>query len=319
MNNGYSHKVVHLEIWIGNHKWFCNLIKLISFRSLAQTESHISEQRKLLKKKLKTKVLPPPPPIPPVRRASLSDHTGPRQTSATKEVLPAKQNNSSNQVAQGEEVEVVTDSSTDEGIDNSAEEYDEAENDKPELDHKSNRESFPNHSHHKHHSNHHHNAHFTSDPASFDKTNQQSSNVVNLDRLRKEESALLQEILDLEEEQRQVSAANRKSVGDDPMLVSVYGSLSPAGNTDEDDELQEFQRIEREIKLSELRKCLLLVQKQIDAYSVRLNGGQSVVVDKLEETVQSYQEQFEELDTLNLMSMSMMERSRERQEMNGTK
>lgn len=146
------------------------------------------------------------------------------------------------------------------------------------------------HSHHQHHFNHHslnHSHYHHQQSNSRNLSSSLSSGTTStefetverylngtdykhLATLKDEESLLLREIFDLEREQ--------------PGIVKKSDS-----DEEVDEELLEFQRIEREIKLSELRKCLQIIQKQIENFKRKLD------LDELEET----RKQLEEFDKVH--------------------
>lgn len=177
------------------------------------------------------------------------------------------------------------------------------------------------HSHHEHHRNHHH-SHSANAPQqqqllqhllhSADFTSNQSPNVTssvnNFNKLRNEESNLLQEIAQLEQEQhRPASSALSQSRKPKPEATTTAADDNDDEEREDDEELLEFQSIEREIKLSELRKCLSVVQKQIDHYQRRMSFD--AAMDKLEG--QMMHEQSKQQHSLPLsMTDSMIERSR---------
>lgn len=139
----------------------------------------------------------------------------------------------------------------------------------------SSRAASSHHSHHQHHFNHHNlnYSHFNQQPQqhsrnlssalSFATTGTEfetverflnGTDLKHFTTLKEEESLLLREILELEREQS--SGAKKNNDGEEEDEI--------------DEELLEFQRIEREIKLSELRKCLQLIQKQIENYRQKM-------------------------------------------------
>lgn len=97
------------------------------------------------------------------------------------------------------------------------------------------------------------------------------NNSKHLNALEQEESLLLKEIFELESEQSELELQQTSS--------TTNSSQNKQTNDEEvDEELLEFQRIEREIKLSELRKCLQIVQKQIQNFKNKL---EQPTVDKI--------------------------------------
>ncbi|KAJ6220545.1 hypothetical protein RDWZM_006357 [Blomia tropicalis] len=189
-------------------------------------------------------------------------------------------------------------SSTDEGIDNPEDvvlDDDDDENGSVlKIDHQQT------HLHHEHHHNHHYQHHrrnrnpsggaestnstiiqgsltpttTVSTTEAFEEDEQQverflnGTNIKHFNDLKTEESNLLKEIELLELEQSETEIKCR--------LNSQKESLQKSSNNidnddDDDEELLEFQRIECEIKLSELRKCLLVIQKQIENYRKKLD------------------------------------------------
>lgn len=189
-------------------------------------------------------------------------------------------------------------SSTDEGIDNPEDvvlDDDDDENGSVlKIDHQQT------HLHHEHHHNHHYQHHrrnrnpsggaestnstiiqgsltpttTVSTTEAFEEDEQQverflnGTNIKHFNDLKTEESNLLKEIELLELEQSETEIKCRLN----NQKESLQKSSNNIDNDDDDDEeLLEFQRIECEIKLSELRKCLLVIQKQIENYRKKLD------------------------------------------------
>nr|XP_046910406.1 beclin-1-like protein A [Dermatophagoides farinae] len=196
-------------------------------------------------------------------------------------------------------------SSSDEGIENPAVLDDDEDIDDDDDDHhlRLNKSKKLSHSHHQHHFNHHNqlvNHHQqqqhqdsrkspslsfkssrTISPLFPNSTNPDDvhqverflngNNSKHLNALEQEESLLLKEIFELESEQSELELQQTSS--------TTNSSQNKQTNDEEvDEELLEFQRIEREIKLSELRKCLQIVQKQIQNFKNKL---EQPTVDKI--------------------------------------
>lgn len=216
-------------------------------------------------------------------------------------------------------------SSSDEGIENPAvlddDELDEDDDDDDELRNKTklalsvdntnchyyhHHRNFTAHSHHQHHFNHHNQlvnyypesrkspslsfkSSRTVSPLFPNSTNLDDvhqverflngTNTKHLNNLKQEESVLLNEIVELESEPS-------ADTGD--------------ANEEIDEELLEFQRFEREIKLSELRRCLKIVQKQIQTYQAKFDEeNEEKAKDKMEKNVESSSDTKLDFDTMD--------------------
>lgn len=168
--------------------------------------------------------------------------------------------------------------------------------------------NFTPHSHHQHHFNHHNQLvnHYpesrkspslsfkssrTVSPLFPNSTNLDDvhqverflngTNTKHLNTLKQEESVLLKEIVELESE----PAADINDT-----------------NEEIDEELLEFQRFEREIKLSELRRCLKIVQKQIQTYKAKFAEENEVEKDKMEKTAESSSDTKLDFDTMDTVT-----------------